>query len=70
MAALSFRYRAKIFSVSVNVISNLMHMHCLLMLGSELRNDFPLILIIIGNVLRLQMEFEPSPLKGYRRAGL
>ena len=50
-------YRAalvhKIFGVSVNVINNLMRINCLLMTGSVLSNDFPLILIIIGNVLGL-----------------
>jgi hypothetical protein len=35
----------------VNVIYNLMRIHCLLMIGSVLSNDLPLILIIIGNVL-------------------
>jgi hypothetical protein len=48
----------KIFGVSVNVINNLMRIHCLLMIGSVLSNDFPLILIIIiiiiGNVLGLR----------------
>jgi hypothetical protein len=39
--------------VSVNVISNIMRIHCLLMIGSVLSNDFPLILIIIRNELRL-----------------
>jgi hypothetical protein len=54
----------KIFCVSVNVINNLMHIHCLLMIGSVLSNDFllnlthtsfidKLNLIIIGNVLGL-----------------
>jgi hypothetical protein len=43
----------KIFGVSVNVINNIMRIHCLLMIGSVLSNDFPLILIIIGNVLGL-----------------
>ena len=50
-------YRAafvhKIFSVSVNVINNIMRIHCFLMIGSVLSNDFPLIIIIIGNVLGL-----------------
>ncbi len=54
------------------------------MIGSVLSDDFPLILINVGNVLELrglncfsgeEMEFEPSPLRaclrlnGYRRAG-
>ncbi len=43
----------KTFGVSVNVINNIMRMHCLLLIGSVLSNDFPLILIIIGNVLGL-----------------
>ena len=52
-------YRAalvhKIFGVSVNVIHNLMHINCLLMIGSVLSNYFLLIvLIIIGNDLRLR----------------
>ena len=42
------------FGVSVNVINNIMRIHCLLMIGSVLNNDFPLILIIIGNVLGLR----------------
>jgi hypothetical protein len=51
-------YRAalvhKIFGVSVNVINNIISIHCLLMIGSVLSNDFPLILIIIGNELQLR----------------
>jgi hypothetical protein len=51
-------YRAALvhnfFSVSVNVIDNIMRIHCLLMISSVLSNDFPLILIIIGNVLGLR----------------
>jgi hypothetical protein len=51
-------YRAalmhKIFGVSVNILDNVMHIHSLLMIGSVFGNDFPLILIIIGNVLRLR----------------
>ena len=53
-------YRAalvhKNFGVSLNVINNLMRIHCLLMIGSVLSNDFPLIVIIImiGNDLRLR----------------
>ncbi len=51
-------YRAalmhKILSVPVNVINNIMRIHCLLMIGSVLSNDFPLIFIIIGNVLGLR----------------
>jgi hypothetical protein len=71
-------YRAalmhKIFVVSVNVMNNPMRIHCLLMIGSVLSNDFPLILIIIGNVLGLLglnsldwrgMDLEPSPPNGY-----
>ncbi len=50
-------YRAalvhKIFGVSVNVINNIMRIHCFLMIGSVLSNYFPLIIIIIGNELRL-----------------
>jgi hypothetical protein len=44
----------KIFGVSVDVINNLMCIHCLLMISSVLSNDFPLILIIFGNVLGLR----------------
>ena len=44
----------KFFGVSVNVINNIMRIHCLLMIGSVLSNDFPLILIIIGNMLGLR----------------
>ncbi len=44
----------KIFGVSVNVINNLMSIYCFLIAGSVLSNDFPLIIIIIGNVLRLR----------------
>jgi hypothetical protein len=46
----------KTFSVFVNVINNLMRIHCLLMIGSLFGNDFPLILIfiLISNVLRLR----------------
>ncbi len=71
-------YRAalvhKIFGVYVNVINNIMRtgIDCLLMIGSVLSNDFPLILLIIGNVLGLPgegMEIEASPLQGYRRVG-
>ncbi len=51
-------YRAalmhKILGVSVNVMNNIMRIHCLLMIGSVLSNDFPIILIIIGNVLGLR----------------
>jgi hypothetical protein len=78
-------YRAplmrKILSVSVNIINNIMRIHCLRVIGSVLSNDFPLILILIGNVLGFRglklpwirltgegMELEPSPLNGYRRA--
>jgi hypothetical protein len=43
----------KNFGVSVNVINNIMRIHCLLVIGSVLSNDFPLILILIGNVLGL-----------------
>ncbi len=43
----------KNFGVSVNVTNNIMRIHCLLMTGSILSNDFSLILIIIGNVLGL-----------------
>ncbi len=43
----------KIFGVSVNVINNIMSIYCLLIIGSVLSNDFPLILIIIGNMLGL-----------------
>jgi hypothetical protein len=49
-------YRAarmhKIFSVTVNVIHNLMRIHSLFMIGSVLDNYFPfIIVIIIGNDL-------------------
>ncbi len=44
----------KIFGFSINAINNLMRIHCLLMIGSVLSNDFPLILIIISNVLGLR----------------
>jgi hypothetical protein len=44
----------KIFCVSVNVINNIMRIHCLLIIGSILSNDVPVILIIIGNVLGLR----------------
>jgi hypothetical protein len=44
----------KIFGVSVNVIKNIMHIHCLLMIGCVLSSDFPLNLVIIGNVLGLR----------------
>jgi hypothetical protein len=43
-----------ILGVSVNAINNIMSIHCLLMIGSVLSNDFPLILIVIGNVLGLR----------------
>ncbi len=53
LSALPCRSRALYFGVFVNVINNLMLIHCFLMMGSVLSNDSPLILIIIGNVLRL-----------------
>jgi hypothetical protein len=40
--------------VSVNVNNNIMSIHCLLVIGSILSNDFPRIIIIIGNVLGLR----------------
>jgi hypothetical protein len=43
----------KNLSVSVYVINNIMCIHCLLMIGSALSNDFLLILIIISYVLGL-----------------
>ncbi len=43
----------KFFCVSVNIINNIMRIDCLLMIGGVLSNDFPLILIIISNVLGL-----------------
>ncbi len=49
----ALRAMHKIFGVSVNAVNNLMHIHCLLMIGSVLSNEFPLIVIIIGNVIGL-----------------
>ncbi len=43
----------KIIGVSENAINDL-RIHCVLMIGSVLSNDFPLIIIIICNVLGLQ----------------
>ncbi len=45
----------QIICVSVNIIHNIMSINCLLMIGSVLSNDFPLILIIIGNEVRLRV---------------
>ena len=46
-------YRAarehEIFGMYVNVVNNLMRIHCLLMTGSVLSNEFPLILLIIAD---------------------
>ncbi len=50
----------KIFGWSVNVINNLMRIHCLLIIGSVLSNDFPLILNDSSSSLEMSWNAGPE----------